>query len=77
MARVPPSQLALPALLGVDPPLALLDLVNHGEEGWLHHHDITIASLLASPSFLVPSGNLRVPQGVILVGEEATRCQTR
>jgi hypothetical protein len=61
------SQPALPALLGVDPPLALFDFVNHGQESWLHHHDITIASPMTSSSFLVPSGNLNPPPGVILV----------
>jgi hypothetical protein len=67
VSRVLASQPALPAPLGVDPPLALLELVNHGQEGWLHHHDITIASLVASSSFLVMSGNLSPPPGVILV----------
>jgi hypothetical protein len=50
VARVSASQPALSAQLGVDSPLALLDLVNHGQEGWLHHHDITIASFMASSS---------------------------
>jgi hypothetical protein len=53
------SQPALPALLGVDPPLALFDFVNHGQESGLHHHDITIASLVTSSSFL---GAVRQPQ---------------